>query len=291
MNELDHLKDNCLNCTIPSKKIDTIYKVLIFYKKMLTYLYKCITLYLTPKFLTIESIEGDIMRNSISSIERTTTVASVVEKLRRKIILNGYIKGVSLTEVELATSYGVSRGSIRSALQVLEGEGLVETLPNGRKIVIGLSEKDIHDLYRVRAILESEAVKTILECPYLNYAPLANDVHEFEELLKEDDEDALIKKRIRINIRFHRTLMEMCGNRSLIRCWIQQQSLAETLAEINSEVLQVKSHHEEYIQKHQEILRLLILKSPTAVDYIKEHIEEDALQVTLSGIRNQKWGE
>ena len=85
--------------------------------------------------------------------------------------------------------------------------------------------------------------------------------------------------------------MEMCGNRSLIRCWIQQQSLAETLAEINSEVLQVKSHHEEYIQKHQEILRLLILKSPTAVDYIKEHIEEDALQVTLSGIRNQKWGE
>ena len=213
------------------------------------------------------------MRNSISSIERTTTVASVVEKLRRKIILNGYIKGISLTEVELATSYGVSRGSIRSALQVLEGEGLVETLPNGRKIVIGLSEKDIHDLYRVRAILESEAVKTILECPYLNYAPLANDVHEFEELLKEDDEDALIKKRIRINIRFHRTLMEMCGNRSLIRCWIQQQSLAETLAEINSEVLQVKSHHEEYIQKHQEILRLLILKSPTAVDYIKEHLE------------------
>ena len=228
------------------------------------------------------------MSTSISSIDRTTTVASVVGQLRREIILNNYTAGASLPEVELSSTYGVSRGSVRSALQVLESEGLIETLSNGRKLVIGLSEKDIHDLYHVRALLECEAVETILKQSHSNYASLANDVYMFEELLKEDVELEIVKKRIRINVHFHRTLMEMCENRSLWRCWMQQQPLTETLAEINSETIRANAHHEEYIEKHKKILKMLMAKDKTVVQYITEHIEEDALNTTLSGIKKKK---
>jgi len=228
------------------------------------------------------------MKDYISSIERATTVASVVEQLRKKIILGAYPVGELITENNISEECGVSRSSIRTALHVLEQEGLIKVLPNGRKLVVGLSEKDIHDLYQVRSLLECSAVELILKRSSINYATLANKVHDFEELLDEQEEKVVIKRRNQVNLEFHRTLLEMSNNQSLLRCWTLEQPLMSVLSEINSENLTTGTHLEEYVQKHSEILRMLLTKDFSVVEYVKQHVEEDALNTTLLGLKKRQ---
>ena len=71
-------------------------------------------------------------------------------------VINGQPpKGTRLVEHQLAADFGVSRGPVRSALQVLEGEGPVETLPSGGMASAGFSVNDLASLFRVRHLLEA----------------------------------------------------------------------------------------------------------------------------------------
>lgn len=97
------------------------------------------------------------MAKTINSIDRTATVANVVDAIRNKIILQEYPAGQKLTELALSAEYKISRGSVRTALQVMENEGLIATLPNGRKLVVGITEKFVTDLYETRGMLECES--------------------------------------------------------------------------------------------------------------------------------------
>src|SRR5688500_1170709 len=64
--------------------------------------------------------------------------ADQVAKVLREAIIDGSLPiGAHLGEIEVAAQTGTSRGPVRTALHVLEGEGLVRTLSNGRVIVAG----------------------------------------------------------------------------------------------------------------------------------------------------------
>jgi DNA-binding GntR family transcriptional regulator len=65
---------------------------------------------------------------------------------------------VPLREVRLAEAFGVSRNTIREALAGLEREGLVRHVPHRGAQVPKLSDQDVNDLYRVRAVLECAGI-------------------------------------------------------------------------------------------------------------------------------------
>jgi len=91
------------------------------------------------------------------------TYASMVTEWLRENIVNGTLEpGTQLSEVDLATSFGVSRGPVREALQRLIQEGLVRSEPHRGVFVPVLSEEDVVDIYLVRDALESSAVKHII---------------------------------------------------------------------------------------------------------------------------------
>lgn len=119
------------------------------------------------------------MAKTINSIDRTATVANVVDAIRNKIILQEYPAGQKLTELALSAEYKISRGSVRTALQVMENEGLIATLPNGRKLVVGITEKFVTDLYETRGMLECEAARLILAQERVDYTGLAEIVNLF----------------------------------------------------------------------------------------------------------------
>lgn len=229
--------------------------------------------------------------NYINSIERTTTVSEVADALRRKIILNEYKHGDLLSELLLSKEHSVSRGSIRPALYELEKEGLIQTLPNGRKKVLGITEKDIVDLYQIRFLLESEAVSLVLKQPSVNYTTLAATIHKLEELTNETDVALLHQKRTDIHEKFHRAIMEMSENRSLIQCWMTQQPLQVALSTINAETIHADDYIDEYVVKHRKILEMLITKDWSLVEYMRKHICVDAMNTTLTGIKRMKKGE
>lgn len=77
-----------------------------------------------------------------------------------KLIIDGILKpGQHLIENEISCAIGVSRPPIREALRALEVEGMVIFLPNRGVTVAGFTEKDVRNVYLIRATLESLAFK------------------------------------------------------------------------------------------------------------------------------------
>jgi DNA-binding GntR family transcriptional regulator len=77
----------------------------------------------------------------------------------RSVIMSGEIpEGTPLSQITLAERFGVSRTPLREALRILQAEGLIDLLPNGRIRVSSFSLGDLESLYAMRVSLESVAV-------------------------------------------------------------------------------------------------------------------------------------
>lgn len=75
----------------------------------------------------------------------------IANKLAEGIIRGDYAPGQHLQETVLAESFGVSRGPIRDALRMLAQEGLVKIQARRGTTVATLSNKDVSDIFEVRA--------------------------------------------------------------------------------------------------------------------------------------------
>ena len=85
------------------------------------------------------------------------------ERLRDAIIAGHFTPGARLIERELCEAMGVSRTSIREVLRRLEAEALVEVEPRRGPTVARLTRKQVSEIYEVRALLESAAVRRFTE--------------------------------------------------------------------------------------------------------------------------------
>ncbi len=96
-----------------------------------------------------------------TGIPRETFASMVGERIRSNIIEGVLPPGSQLHEVELAASFGVSRGPVREALQRLIQEGLLRSEPHRGVFVPVMSDDDIVDIYVAREALETAAVRRI----------------------------------------------------------------------------------------------------------------------------------
>ena len=131
---------------------------------------------------------------------RAVTTDRIQEQLRKDIIIGKYRKGDKIVETDLAEAFEASRGSVRSALQALEGEGLIRMLPNGRKEVVGFTKKEARDMYEMRWMIENHAVKFAWENKTMNFTPLLEVLREIEQCAQEMDTEA---DWYDLDIRFH----------------------------------------------------------------------------------------
>jgi DNA-binding GntR family transcriptional regulator len=83
-----------------------------------------------------------------------------VYSIIKKRILHFELKpGEKILETEIADDLGVSRTPIREALNKLEQEGLIKTLPNKGYFVSDVTATEIEELYEIREALEVLAIR------------------------------------------------------------------------------------------------------------------------------------
>ena len=82
---------------------------------------------------------------------------SIVEPMRRAIVLGELPAGLHLEEPALAQKFGVSRIPVREALVRLEHEGLVRVEPRRGAFIVGMTEDDVHDVYELRSLIGRNA--------------------------------------------------------------------------------------------------------------------------------------
>lgn len=142
--------------------------------------------------------------------------------LRQAIVDGSLPSGTPLIETQLAARLEVSRGPIRSALAVLESEGLAETLSNGRMVVAGLAPDDFRDLLAVRYELELTAVRW----GFARDAAL-DDVESAMRAIEVAN--ASDEHLVALDMAFHRALVSLGGSRFLLRSWSALAPLIQTV--------------------------------------------------------------
>lgn len=94
-------------------------------------------------------------------MQRLSAVDELADSIRA-VVLDGTVRsGTRLREVEITAAYGVARNTVRSALQTLVHEGLLEHWPHRGISVRRFSKSDISDIFILRAALETEAARAI----------------------------------------------------------------------------------------------------------------------------------
>jgi DNA-binding GntR family transcriptional regulator len=89
---------------------------------------------------------------------RRTNATVIYESLYRSIARMELRPGEPLQEKELTQRFGVSRTPVREALLLLEGNGLVDLLPQAGTFVARISIAGIHEAIIIRKALEELAV-------------------------------------------------------------------------------------------------------------------------------------
>lgn len=99
------------------------------------------------------------MARRLSAFVRPPSTQEAVLSSLRDRIANGDLRpGEKVLPEQLSEEFGVSRIPIREALKILEGEGQVTYQPHRGFFVAALSVADLRELYRMRDLLEDEAI-------------------------------------------------------------------------------------------------------------------------------------
>ncbi len=133
----------------------------------------------------------------------------VFEHLESDILSGKYSRGEILTESHLSAELGVSRTPIREALRRLEQEHIIEETGKGSR-VIGITEKDLEDIYLIRIQLEG-MVASLAAKNYQNEEQLAKlkEALELQEFYLNKKDPDQIKH---MDNRFHNRLYELSGS-------------------------------------------------------------------------------
>ena len=83
------------------------------------------------------------------------------ETIRTNILNLTYPPGMQLTEAKLTADLNMSRNPVRTAIKMLQSEGLIVTDYYKSMTVKEITDKDIRDIYQLRELLEGNAFRLI----------------------------------------------------------------------------------------------------------------------------------
>ena len=136
----------------------------------------------------------------------------VFNELERQIINGVLTPGTSLTENRLCEQFSVSRTPVREALRMLEQKGLVQITPNKGAVVLGISEKDLTDIYTIRMYVEGLASRWAAQKITDEQLERLTEVVELQEFYQNR---ACSEQINDLDTRFHELIYEYSDSRTL----------------------------------------------------------------------------
>lgn len=155
-------------------------------------------------------------RRGSMTISRTVLREQVKEVLLERILRGDLEQGERLVETRLARELGTSQAPVREALRDLELLGLVESEPFRGARVRAVDDSQLLPVFPVRAVLEELAAGGAAR-------KADRDVHALDrelDAMREAAAAADWRTQIAHDVAFHRTLVELAGNESLLQSWL-----------------------------------------------------------------------
>lgn len=191
----------------------------------------------------------------------------VFHKIREDILSGVYKQNEELKEKSIGEELGVSRTPVREALRQLELEGLVNIIPNKGAYVIGITKKDVKDIYMIRTLLEGLCARWA--CEFIT----EEQINELEENIYLSDFYAKKQKFsqvVELDNKFHEILYETSNSKVLRHILSDYHHYLQRVRKVSlaSEKRAIQSNEE-----HRAIIQALIKKDvKTAEALAREHI-------------------
>jgi len=224
------------------------------------------------------------LAHRINAIQNT---AEVIAQTLKEMIYEADLKpGQPLIQERIAEMFQVSRVPVRDALQLLIGMGVAVNVPRRGVIVRPLSQKHLDDLFEVRKILESAAIRLLVKTASSDlHRRLRDLIRQQSECLRSGD----VKRQAVLDDTFHETLYGSIGNHRLreliLTNWemIKQARCASVIAPDHGKVWIATS-----MDRHKRILAALRMGEAEAAAIISENIESSKGEITDS-LREMGW--
>lgn len=187
-------------------------------------------------------------------------------ELRIRIMSESIPKHAILSENQIAKEYHVSRSPVREALKVLEDEKLLRLERMG-VVILGVSEKDIEEIYDVRLMIESFVMQRILQ---QDNRKLLNELEKIYQMMlvsikfKDVDEFALL------DINFHDRIIRSIGHQQIEIVWNQLRPVMESLIILSMRYrfLTNFSDFERIIENHAMIIEAIRTKHQNIIEKV-----------------------
>ena len=195
-----------------------------------------------------------------------TAQEAILVELRRYIVTGELAPGQKIVQDSLAAQLGVSRVPLREALKILEGEGQVTYSANRGYSVTELSLSDLVEVYRIREILEAEAVTVAV--PQMTSEDIDRLVEAQRDVQAAADSGDVIAMTT-ANRRLHFAVIDACGLPRLM--WLIR--LLWDATEVYRAVYYNDEHHRELVAaEHQALVDAVMAgDAATAVAVLTEH--------------------
>lgn len=174
-------------------------------------------------------------------------------ELRMRIISGAIEKNTVLSENKLAAEYDVSRSPVREALKILAAENTIRLERMGA-VVIGLSERDIKEIYDVRLLIETFVYERMAEVDTTQLVRELSKINEMMEVaIKYKDADEFSYQ----DLLFHETIIRSIDHSYLLLIWNNMKPLMESLVLLSMRVrmeeqyddlARIHENHELYIE-------------------------------------------
>jgi DNA-binding GntR family transcriptional regulator len=202
----------------------------------------------------------------------------VATNIRQAIEAGALKPGDRLVEAEIAAQMGISRAPVREAIRLLEQEGFVTSTPRKGTFVVKLERQDIEEIYSLRSVLESLAVKLAL--PRLT--PL--EINELESLVNDMRQAADARDTPRLvetDLAFHQRLVCLSGHNRLLQDWLRMSTQLRLFFAMKN---QLYENPRDVAESHQPVLDALRARNLEAAQQaLTEHIVE-AGQLVLASL-------
>lgn len=177
--------------------------------------------------------------------------------IRNAIFAGRFPPGSPLREVELAASLGVSRGSVREGLALLEREGLVHSVWHRGTTVIDVTAHDVAEVYALRAALDRLAATSAQRNATADHLrELDTLVGEMSDVSEEVTGEEAGTKLLALDIAFHDRIYDAANNRRLSEAWrtVRSQTYLFQLRRI---ALGYEHYRARVVDEHRELVTLL----------------------------------
>jgi DNA-binding GntR family transcriptional regulator len=210
-----------------------------------------------------------------------TAQEAVLRELRDAIISGAIAPGAQLLQEEVAEQFGVSRVPVREALRILEGEGhLTHTAQRGY-YVTALDVDDLIEIYRLRHLLESAAVRhTAGRLTEAKLAAMGELIDEIDTASAAEDIGGIA----RANRDFHFVLIDSPGQERLVRLIHQ---LWDVSSPYRSHYFAGKENRERLQKEHREILRAAVAGDTEKVVELLDVHRQNAIAELALALREQ----